>query len=454
MAKFDMVEDEEFVAFTKNVKEEEAEKEARKANGGSNYTPEDIKWVGLEQEKMAIVRLLGKPPRVSSVSGIYDMHEIFTSEIKDDDGKVMKLNLPIREDTQEQDHFMWRMIDSVMKVAWVKDPASKEGKSKKVYENEFKFPEIFNKVSKGGFDPEKDKNKYTYSKGMMGQKVLVANAIVRSMNAWHKEHKHSVLLSKNVTLSDDGTREYANIGIASYGFVEGLSAVSTKYGSLEKYDLGITRTGQMNNPYKIINASRMVEAGLTEELDKDAIGLVTSGSLTEEELNYDRYEIGRLFKPTSYSKLKKRLGKTIKMVDSALKTVYYDELCKLSEIETAENVATKEASKEETPDKLSESAPAPASAPAPKAETPVRARAPSVKAESTGAKFDTTALKGWEILTPEQKAKILDIELDGTKVTAILYDNSDESDWEVACPECGLGSPQSFSSCPSCGKVF
>lgn len=58
--------------------------------------------------------------------------------------------------------------------------------------------------------------------------MLIANAIVRSMAAWHKENKHTALLSKSVTLSTDGTKEYANIGVASYGFLECLSAISGK----------------------------------------------------------------------------------------------------------------------------------------------------------------------------------------------------------------------------------
>ena len=467
MGKFDLTSDEEFTSFVDNVKKDLEEREARKANGGNGFTPEDIKWAGLPEKKMEIVRLLGKPPRATTAAGPYDMHEIYTTEIKDDDGKVMKLNLPVREETTEKDHVLWRAIDQVTKVAWLPDPTSKEKKNKKVYENEIRYPNMFNRVMKGGFDPEKDRNKYTYTKGMMGQRVLIANAIVRSMAAWHKENNHTVLLSKNVSMSADGTREYSNVGVASYGFLDGLSTISGKYGSLEKYDLGITRTGQMNNPYKIINASIMIEKELETEVDSDVRGLVVVGPLTEEELNYDRYEIGRLFKPTSYTKIRKRLGKFLKEVDANLKTNYYDEVTKLADAEAAERAANAPAPAAEgeagiAPDQVSPDSVAPAqttvteSVPAPKA-APVRTRAPAAAASVDPAKADKFAkLAGYAALPPEFQAKIKDVTVDakGT-VTAIAFDNPQpDVDFEVGCPDCGVGAPQSFPSCPNCGKSF
>lgn len=454
MAKFDVVDDEEFAAFVNQVSEEQKEQLERKSRGSSGtYTPEEIKWVGLPENKMEIVRLVGRPPRGTANQTTYDMHEIFTSELKDDDGKVMKLNLPVREDISEKDHLMWRIIDSVMRVTWVKDS---KGKSQKVYENELKYPDVFAKVAKAGFDPEKDKNKYKWTRGWAGQKVLIANAIVRSASKWHKENKHTVLLSKNVNTSEDGTKEYPFVGIASYGFVELLSDISGKYGPLEKYDLGITRTGVMNSPYKMINASRMVEANFLDEVDKDIQNLIVVGPLTDEELDYDRYEIGRLFKPTPYGKIKRRLGKTIKSIDSALRTNYYDELTKLAEAEAEEAkanapegqttnsvplVETKEAVKEE----------------AKPAVTRQTRTAPVVEAAKASDKDFSKILKGWNDLTDVEKSRVLDVEVDADgKVSNILYEITDASDFEVGCTnkECQIGAPQSFGHCPACGLKF
>lgn len=460
MGKFDVVEDDEFTAFVNKVAEEQAEAAARKANGG--FIPpdfEDVKWAGLPEKKMEIVRLLGRPPRGTTKLGPYDMHEIHTTEVKDDDGKIMKMNLPTRADSAEENHVMWRLIDAVMRVSYIKDGT---GKTTKVYENEIKHPEIFAKVAKAGFDPEKDKNKYQWTKGMMGQRVLIANAIVRSMSDWHKKNNHTVLLSKSVTLSQDGTREFANVGVPSYGFLDPIGEVVSKYGSLEKIDLGITRTAQMNSPYKIINASRMAEKDMMEELDGSG-KLVIVGPLTEEELNYDRYDIGKLFKPTSYSKLKRRLGKTIKAIDAALRTNYYDEIAKLAEEEEKERQALKAAEAEaaavapaaqaEAPAAQAEAPKVQESAPAAPAAAPVRTRAPAQVIQKDDGKF--ASLTGWNNLSDEMKAKVLDVETDATgKVTNILYDTQDPTDFEVGCPKCGIGAPQSFSHCPNCNEAF
>lgn len=461
MGKFDVVEDDEFTAFVNKVAEEQAETAARKANGG--FTPpdyEDVKWAGLPEKKMEIVRLLGRPPRGNAKPGPYDMHEIHTTEVKDDDGKIMKLNLPVRADTPEENHVMWRLIDAVMRVSYIKDGT---GKSTKVYENEIKHPDIFAKVAKAGFDPEKDKNKYQWTKGMMGQRVLIANALVRSLSEWHKKNNHTVLLSKRVTLSQDGTREFADVGVPSFGFIEPVGEIVGKYGSLEKIDLGITRTAQMNSPYKIINASRMAEKDMMEELDGSG-KLVVVGPLTEEELNYDRYDIGKLFKPTSYSKLKKRLGKTIKAVDAALRTNYYDEIAKLADEEEKERAANQAANQAAAPAAANAAPAAPAaapkvqeSAPAPQQSAPpVRTRAPAPAPQVTvkdDGKF--ASLPGWNSLSDEMKAKVIDVEVDDAgKVTNILYDTSDPADFEVGCPKCGIGAPQSFSHCPACNEAF
>ena len=95
---YTVTEDDEFAAFAKR-----AEEEAQNNKGGSNFAPRDydpIKWVGLE-DKAKIVRIVGGAPS-SMKPGAHvlptDAHELFISKILDDNGKRMKLKLPLHSD--------------------------------------------------------------------------------------------------------------------------------------------------------------------------------------------------------------------------------------------------------------------------------------------------------------------------------------------------------------------
>ena len=459
-----------FAAFAKAV---QAQQDERSNHGNGNFTPtdyEDVKWTGLTQNTFRIIRILGNPPESLTPgfkAGNFDAKELYFTEVKDDAGKKMQLKLPVPGDLADKDHIMWKIIRKVMEVKYVD--------KKRVYKNETDHPDVFNKVAHGGYDPVKDVNQFKYSRGWGGQKVVVMNVIDRENIQWHKEHKHTMLLSRNINTSvgsDGETIEWPAIGVPSYGFVDNLASIIVNYGPWENYDLGIKRTGQKTSPYQIVNASAFVKGGL-KDIPDSISKFVSFDPLTDEEKSWERYDLNKLFSPTSYSKLEKRLGGTIKQIDGIFGTTYFDEIHSLAAKEAEEMKARMEQEKaaEDAAKPVDNSdiddiygAPAANAAPAAQrvtesapAATPVRRSAVSAPAATIASSEKLTpeklsALKGWDFLTDEQKNQVEDVELDDSgKVVNIKY-NTPES--VVACNECGAPGLMSHTHCIACGVKF
>lgn len=452
---YTVTDDEEFAAFAKRAEEEAAQQN----KSGSSFTPKDydkIEWVGLE-EKAKIIRIVGGAPssmRPGSHVNPTDAHEIFVSTILDDNGKRMKLKLPLHADDISHEHIMWRIINKVNEVKWVKGA---DGKSTKVNVNE-QYP-WFEKVNKGGFAPT-DKS-YQYSKGWKGQQVVIMNVIDREDN-WCAENKHTKLLSKKLS-GDNG--EFAEIGVPSFGFCSALSNIVKSYGSWERYDVQVRRTGQKTTPIDVKQATLYKKNGLVQELDKDKLQYVSlNETLTPEELEYERYDISKFFAPTTYQKILSKLGNTIKSIDVDLRTNFYEELQALAEKEKKEfeevygsNAPAQEAAPAQTATVTQPTQTAPVAEAAP-ARTAVRE---AVSTPASGLTPDKIALlKGWNLLTDEEKAVIVDVikNPDGT-LADIVY-NTDHP--VLSCPSvfpdgshgCGINAPDFFHACPHCGKTF
>lgn len=463
-----------FEAFS-NQTQALAEAEANRSSSSGNnnqITYEDQKWVGLEQGKYHIMRIVGNPPE-SMTPGFKaadtDAHEIYYSEIKADDGKKFQLRLPVRGDLPEKDHLMWRIIDKVLTVTWVNKVKS--------YKYQDKFPDIFNKVKFGGWDssnPAEAKN-HQYSKGWTGQKIVLMNVIDRE-DKWCAENKHTKLLARQITTKQypDGTvAEFVSKGIPSYGFLNKLGGLVANYKTWENYDIGVKRTGIKTEPYQIINATAFVN-GKIPEIPQDKIPLVNLNPLTDEERAYERYNIAKLFGPVTYAKIDAKLGASIKLIDACLGTNFYNELQSLK----AEEAAKWEAEKtEKEADSAQVAKPAAVTASimdpvygignksvnpvAPAAQAPISeaAPAPASAARRTVAPaapaIDTSLLKGYDYLTPEQKAEIVSVTKKADGALDIVYRSADGSPvTTVPCPVCGAAGLMSHHHCVACGTEF
>jgi hypothetical protein len=460
--------DDAFKAYAKNIKETEA-----KRSQGGNFAPpeyDDIQYCGMEKGLNKIVRLLGAPVGIQGyVSKDTDPVELQIADVKDDDGKRMVLKLPVRADQAANDHIVHRLYDKVCEVTWIKNPAT--GKREKKFVNEAKYPELFEAVTKTGFKQDKDGKSYSYANGLKGQQVVVYNLIDRS-DTWCADNKHTKVLSKQVDVvaQDDGsTRTFAKIGVPSFGFINKLADQIGKYGNYENYDLAIKKTGEKTSPYEVRNASKLKSADLLDELLNDTgdevdVASISVGPLTKEELAYERYDLKKLYQPTSYQSLRKRLSSVFKLCDATTGSKFYDELdslanderarydainaAKAETQETTENAAIKDAVKEEE------------RAEEPKTESkPAATRAPVEKRVGPAVTLgddDIASLKGWQKLSDKEKAGIVGVERDGDgKVSKLVYSPDLAKEDMLACTECNIQAPESFThACPVCGIDF
>lgn len=435
--------DEEFLAYINAKKEEEERREAAKAAAGSYET---IKYVAPAKDKPIVVRLLGNLNHKAPT----DPKELQVAKIKDDNDKWMWLYYPTKE--QDSEHFLWRVINAVRQPVWVD--------SKKTFPNETKHPELWNKIMKNGFQP-KDAE-FKFSTGWVGSDVYLINCIDR-MDKWCEENKHTKVLSRNVNTSvtqEGKVVEYPDIGIKTYGFMQTLQRVLTITPNYEKFDLFINRTGDQTHPYEMFNATRQKSTGYFEEfgpLQNEIDKVSSSDHLSDEEREYERYDFDKLFKYTSYNKLLTRLGKTIKMIDAALDRNFYDELKTLADKEAKEAKVESEAKEEireaEAKEKAEVKETVTESVETEKTTDTRPVRRVEVAAPETEKKDFSTLLKGWNLLTDEEKSKIKNVEQteSGIKIT---YECDGEKIY--ACPNetCGCESPESFKHCPACGFSF
>lgn len=449
--------DDSFAAFANKTQEDLQKKSSFGSYSKSSQSYEEIAWVGLKPNSWRILRFVGNPPETLTPghkASMTDAVELYVSEVKNDFGKRMQLKLPVRGDLPEKDFIIWRIIDKVMETTY-------ENK-KRVYkwENDPNTQEVFNYVAHGGWNAESEPNQYKFSKGWAGQKVCVINVIDREDMEWHKENKHTKLLSRNISesINDQGkTTYYPSIGVPSFGFIDQLGGIVANYGNWNSYDIGIKRTGQKNSPYIIANATAYKNGGL-KDIPENSLKFVSLDPLTEEEMSWKRYELGKIYKHTSYNKLMKNLGKKIKAIDSVFNTKFYDELASLAEKEAEEMKALNEAAeleKETDNSDIDAIYGAPATAPSTNESTPVRpisAPVDTIAANERLSPEKLAALKGYQYLTDEQKNQIDDVlfDTDGN-ITDIKYNTSEQV---VACPNCKAPGLMAHTHCLACGIKF
>lgn len=389
--------------------------------GGANYV--DIKWTGLEDNRMKVIRAVGAPPNSDIDKTTAKTVRIAT--IKGDDGKNFRCILPDVAD--DPNYILWKIIARVEAVTWVN--------KQKTFPIEAKHPDIYYQVVKNGF--RKGDRQFNFDKGWKGQQKLIMNVIDREMMDWHRENKHTALLSKNIGVSKTDGREFPEEGVPSYGFESQLANMFKYYKSWEKYDIGVVRTGIKENPYRVINASKYFE-----EVPEDLQPLVVSGPLTEEEASWERYDLSKLFQVTTANKLQNKLKLTIARIDMALGTHFADELKELAEAEKAKWEAEKAANP--PVEEAVEAKPAP---------KPVRTEGKRAAPSKDTKAIDTSKLKGWDMLSDEQKAQVVGVEVDSNGAVVKMTFSGNEI--EFACPECGILSPESFKECcPACGYVY
>lgn len=409
-----------------------AEDQERAANSrGTNQSfHDDTKWTGMETGIPKIVRVVGGPPESKYTPG--SCIKVTKARIKADDGKMIEVWKPSH--LSDSDYILNKIINRVTRPSWQKTP---DGKSEKIFPVQQDFPEIFNTIEKNNLnqsDPQ-----YRFDRGWKGTEVLIMNVIDRAQMDWHRKNKHTMLLAKSINEDSNGN-EYVDKGVSAFAVQSRIGHLFKSYGSWEHYDIAFVKTGRKDNPYNIINATQS-----PLEVDKAYQSLIsTDTELTDEEKSWEQYDLSKKFAYTSATKLYNRLQHTIKKIDAALGTDFYDELRELAEKERKEradqmvSVNSYTSPVKEAVNETEFHQPDP----------PVRTREipSSISEEWKNLPFGDT-------LSDDMKSKVKSVKKN-------LETNSYDIEWDMdssnlcACPQCSAVAPYDVTQCPSCGLEF
>jgi len=429
--------DNEFDAlFDAYVKQAEADSKKSANHGTFSKNYEEVKYLGLEKGVPSVIRAVGGP-----VDSKYDnttARTVTISRIIGDDGKKFRVIRP--SFAEDPNYILNKIISKVKTVKYVNN--------EKTFPVKDAYPEIWNIIDKNGL--QKNDNKYLYDKGWMGKEVILMNIIDRAQMDWHKANKHTMLLAKGITESNGV--EYVDEGISSFAMKPKFLQLIKYYGSWEKYDMAITKTGDMNNAFIVENASKT-----PERVEGPNAGVISMESgLTAEEKAWERYDLDKLFRVTTNTKIYNRLKGTIARIDTVLHTNFLAEL--EAEVEKEKVLFDELYGKEEDeipmPTKMAESsddfeAEIPEYKPEP-AATPTRTRT----TPTTTTKAPGSDLPYYNTLSDELKSKI---------ISAVQKENGEwDIKWDypleqvVKCPNdhCNAVSPLDATQCPVCGLCF
>lgn len=408
-----------------------AEAEAKKASSGT-YVPreyENVKFTGLETGVPSIIRAVGGPFNTNLDNTT--ARTVNISWIVGDDGKKFKL---IRPSFQEDPNYILnRIISRVKQIKW--------NTGEKTFPVKDKFPEIYNIIDKNGL--AKDDPKCKFDRGWTGKEVLIMNVIDRSQMDWHQENKHTMLLAKSVNIGTDGN-EYAEEGVSASVFTPTLIQFYKYYGSWEKYDLAITKTGDMHNAFIIENATKnpeRVEHGMEQYIS-------SSDHLSAEEKGWERYDLEKLYRVTTSHKIYNHLKGTIARIDTALGTHFLSDL--EAEVEKEKALFRELYGDKEGEENKEEATTTVATEPVKEEPKPVaRTRA------TVAPKSDSEA---WKLLhygdTLEENLR------NKIKSVTKIDDEHYNIEWDLpleelaSCPTCEAVAPLEATICPCCGLDF
>lgn len=430
-----------------------AEEEKNNKKGSFTRDLENIKWTGLETGVPKVIRFVGEPfdSKLSDTTG----RTVTIARVIGDDGKKFRLIRPSFRD--DPNYIINRIISKVKQARWV-DKGN--GQKEKVVPVQQNFPEIYNIIEKNGLASTDIKAKY--DKGWNGKEVLILNVIDREQMDWHRENKHTMLLAKSVNVDDNGN-EWVDEGISAFAASEQIRTLWKRYGSWEKYDVAITRTSTMNQPYVIENATRTPE--VVDDVEKEKL-ISELDELTDEEKSWTRYDLTKLFRVTTNTKIYNRLKGTIARIDAALGThflselenevakekVLFEEMYGTENMEVTDSMIVPESTATVSTYAESNSVASDVSTVAnetvsqPTATTRSRIPAPTDKAFWKMLPYGNT-------LDAELRNHITSVKKDKDGNYLIDWDES-QSDSLASCPVCGAIAPVECKICPACGISF
>lgn len=451
--------------FRNSAKKRKAEREEQESGGG-NF--ENIDCVPLVEGRDVVLRCLGLPH--DHREGPTDIKQVDMAIVKDDQGNFTRIIYGL-----DQDFILRQVLKTAMKGQW------NQVTETKTYD--FAAEPFFAKIMKNA-------SQQRFAKGWRPQTVYMINAISRAHMDWHRENRHTLLIAKKKNVKEDKT--YYTYGVSGQAYDQLLEIAGEKnFGDWSEYDVVMRKVDGQNRSdnqwYLTFHGATAAQEGL---ISPEAASLVNINPLSDEERSWEMYDLDKLFPVTRYRKILSRLGQTIKQVDEAAGTRYYEQLEDLAARENADKdaenrqaqatnhyVGGNPAAQPEAPAQSAPQAPAaPQSAPqpetpaapappaqpqavvattftpdAPATEAPTRratrrSAAPAPSGIDWGG-LEAQGYKGVPYLTQEERDMIIGVNADGS------FQYVDGADL-VACDTCGFVSPLDFHICPKCGLEF
>ena len=424
-----------FAAAKKKREIARAEEEAKKAGTGGF---DQIAYAPLIVDQYRVFRLLGNPLTERVLPS--DPKLIEQCMIKGDDGKKFRATWPTKE---EDPNFVLRRIYNLLSKGKWENPEGE--KSYKVF--------TYKETHKALFNTNKSLFK-GYESGWRPGKAVLINVIDRHDPEYHKENKHTKILSKKMSVSGENTFFERGITLSLYEKQIWDDVVEFD-GDWENYDIVIKKLSK--DPW---NKAYFGESGeLVKYLKADSpetLDLIKKGPLTTEEKAFELYDLDQIGKPTSYTRIFSKLGSFIKEVDQAFNTAFYDEVVALKAKEAAEKKAEskettdKEIKEEVKVESKTEEAPRPTRKARP---AKVEETSPTIDWEGLAdGTFNGTIYKGIPKLTDDEKSQVLSVNEDGSFEYVKEFDGKVLELYEEE--DSKFESPDSFAYCPLTAVKF
>lgn len=433
----------------------QAQKQLEEEKNNKGFAPrefDEIPFVGLEDNKVKVFRLIGNPHHVREEN--FDPKLVLSSKIIDDKGKQFNCHW-----SNDRDWFLWEVMNKVLAYDWDKDFENPDGsKGRKVYKLAKTNPEMLKRVlhnSKDAFiTPD---GKKIEDGGWYPKRSVYMNCISREDYDWHKENKSYKLLAKKVGESEnsEGEKSYFpefGVPVTCYDFI--LKTIVEEDGDWEDFDIAI-RKEESDPWYSVYSA--MDERKIAKQLSC----AMNTDVLTDEEKSWSKIDIDKITQVTSYRKIKNRLGAFIKKIDEALGTGFTQKLEKLVEQEKAEWDAKKQEQGDDEQDSKSET-----KEEVKKEEPKQRVRTTETKkeqSESFANDYEKAKSLDWKKIDDfktdmDEMGAEVSIDFGKDKANSKLHikiDGEEISQSELyECCTCGLFGPDLVDYCPACGEVF
>lgn len=315
-------------AGKKRAEQRQKEAERKEGNYGGSDDREQLAWTSLVTGGDKVLRLLGSPAPYLDMAREKDTDPLlfWYSMIMGDNDRKFRCIWPSKEDNPNW--ILWRIFNLILDGQWVDN--------EKEYTHKKGHPILWNRVAKN------NNTEQPYESGWKPSQMVVMNVIDRHDMEWHRENQHTKVLSKKGNENKEG-KWFFDPGIPPKALNTVWDSVVEYYKDWETYDVVIRR--QKVDPYYYAFHGE-VEA---LKIDDAVKPFVVSGPLTDEEKNWERYELSKFFPQTSYHKLKKHLGVFFQQVDQGFNKHYAEELDDLVAKEKAVREAAKAAEEAAAP---------------------------------------------------------------------------------------------------------